>query len=364
MGCCFCCLSEGDKVGRVLTKFPPTPVSGAQDGTLQKLIGRCVLAGTTPFYAPGSGRPCVYYSVSVHEERRRVNRRQDADGNWHEDVSHYWHQIAQDTQFVDFYLQDGSSKVFIPATSGCCRIQGQQSGGQSSFFNFPPPGIAKMIAERCMMEMFSWHHRNEGRTGRFRYTERSFDVNELVAALGVCSPAQDPYTGQPVKILNRFTKETLTEQYMDDNGWDSWDKDSWRDLLKYPSVLLSDHVEFTGGVVVQPLTTLPGYMCQGIASGAGLQYPQQPPAPQRQPYSQQGQPYPQQGQPYPQQGQPYPQQGQPYPQQGQPYPQQGQPYPPQNQQPMPVARAEPMANQGYGNDAQQSLLANQYGQPK
>ena len=186
-----------------------------------------------------------------------------------------------------------------------------------------------MIAERCMMEMFSWHHRNEGRTGRFRYTERSFDVNELVAALGVCSPAQDPYTGQPVKILNRFTKETLTEQYMDDNGWDSWDKSSWNDLLKYPSVLLSDHTEFTGGIFVQPVTNLPGYMSQGVASDAGLQYTQQPPAPQ-----------------------------------GQPYPQQGQPYPPQYQQPMAVARAEPMGNQGYANDAQQSLLANQYGQPK
>jgi hypothetical protein len=36
--CCFCCLDEGDKVGLVLGKFPPQPVSQAQDGQLQKLV--------------------------------------------------------------------------------------------------------------------------------------------------------------------------------------------------------------------------------------------------------------------------------------------------------------------------------------
>ena len=77
-------LNEGDKVGRVLGKFAPLPVSQAQDNTLQKLVGRCVLAGNEPFYAPGSGRPCVYYHVTVHEERRRVTRRQNAEGEWRE----------------------------------------------------------------------------------------------------------------------------------------------------------------------------------------------------------------------------------------------------------------------------------------
>ena len=48
MGCCFCCLSEGDKVSRVLDKFPPVAASQAQDGLLQKVVGRVVLAGTSP----------------------------------------------------------------------------------------------------------------------------------------------------------------------------------------------------------------------------------------------------------------------------------------------------------------------------
>ena len=45
----------------------------------------------------------------------RSKRRQDQDGNWHEDVEHRWHHIAKDERFVDFYLQDGTSKVFIMA---------------------------------------------------------------------------------------------------------------------------------------------------------------------------------------------------------------------------------------------------------
>ena len=70
-----------------------------------------------------------------------------------------------------------------------------------------------MIADRCMMDaMFSWNHMLSGRTGRFRYTEESFDVNELLAALGVPTPATDPYTNQPVKILNdSFSSEEACE---------------------------------------------------------------------------------------------------------------------------------------------------------
>ena len=250
------------------------------------------IAGNEPFYAPGSGRPCVYYHVTVHEERRRVTRRQNAEGEWREDVSYYWHEIARDSKFEDFYLQDGTSKVFIQASSGGCKIQGHKSGGGASMFQFPPPGIARMIAERCMMDAFGdafWHHRRDGRTGKFRYCEESFDVNELVAALGVSTPAQDPYTGQAVKVLNPFNKQTLSEQYMDDNKWDSWDKQSWQDLLKYPAVLLSDRSEFTGGVFVQPAQQLPAYMTQAIpqAQPNGNQSQQYAPAPQNQPQMQQ-----------------------------------------------------------------------------
>ena len=307
MGCCFCCLSEADKVGRVLDKFPPVPVSQAQDNALQKLVGRIVLAGNSPFYAPGSGSPCVWYRTRVYEERREVRSRKDADGNWHEDVREYWHEIARDEQFVDFYIQDGNSRVFISGSRGGCKIQGTKEYERASIFNFPPPGIARMIADRCMMDaMFSWNHMLSGRTGRFRYTEESFDVNELLAALGVPTPATDPYTNQPVKILNAFTSSTVSERYMEDHEWSSWDKQSWKDLLKRPEILLSDHDRFTGGVFVANISNLPPFMTQQMVNQQQQQQQQQQYAQQPQ-YVQQQQQQPQYAQPQyaqPQYGQP------------------------------------------------------------
>lgn len=102
----------------------------------------------------------------------------------------------------------------------------------------------------------------EGRTGRFRYVEESFDCNELLAALGVVSPGMDPYTRQAVKILTPFTQTTITDQFMTDNQWTEWDKKSWADLTKAPAVLLSDHTRFTGGVMVNPAVDLPMWMTQ------------------------------------------------------------------------------------------------------
>ena len=61
-------LSEGDKVERVLDKFHATPASGAQDGALQKLVGRVVVAGQSPFFSPATGKPCVYFDLVIEEE--------------------------------------------------------------------------------------------------------------------------------------------------------------------------------------------------------------------------------------------------------------------------------------------------------
>ena len=134
----------------------------------------------------------------------------------------------------------------------------------------------------------------EGRTGRFRYTEQSFDCNELLAALGLVAPGMDPYTRQAVKLLTPFGADTLTEEFFTKNEWSDWDKRAWADLTKSPAVLLSDHAKFTGGVPVQPAVNLPVWMTQpgqmnaamyapgygapgaggGVAPGAGASYQQ------------------------------------------------------------------------------------------
>ena len=127
--CCFCCLDEGAKVGKILEKFPAIPVRGAQPGSLAKVVGRVTLAGSSPYYSPASGRPVVYYRVVVEQEFEDI--REDQDGNVRR--SFRWNKIAEDEQFVDFYLQDGMTKIFVRGSDRThCKIQGNKERGQSS----------------------------------------------------------------------------------------------------------------------------------------------------------------------------------------------------------------------------------------
>lgn len=61
--------------------------------------------------------------------------------------------------------------------------------GSESIFSSPPPGIEVLIRERGP---WSWIA-DSNRTGRFRWTQRSFDVNELVAGLGHIQQINDPF---------------------------------------------------------------------------------------------------------------------------------------------------------------------------
>ena len=252
---CFCCLSEGAKVGRVLEKFPALPASQAQPGLLQKVVGRVVLASQMPFYAPGSGKPCVYYHVKVEQEFEDIRR--DAEGNTHS--TYRWQTVVEDERFVDFYLQDGAHKVYVRGSDRAhCKIQGSEDRGRSSgLWNQPPPGIRALIMFR--LPQFTWHGMGrdiEFATGRYRYTEASFDVNELVAGLGVVQAATDAM-GQSLMMLVPFNERTLDDAYFQQNNWSDFDKRSWHDLLKEPAVLLSDKPHFTSGVMIQPITFPP-----------------------------------------------------------------------------------------------------------
>jgi hypothetical protein len=260
-GCiaCICCYSEGARVGKVLDAFPQQRASEAKDGGLQKLVGRVVLAGQQPFYAPVTGKPCVYYKTVVQEER--IRRRRTKNG-WH--TYRVWVTIAIAEQFSNFYLQDGVTRIFVPGNRGTCRIQSLKGGGISGLWTGPPPlGVHSMI-------MASFHARGQsfwgwgmraGTTGRYSYTEESFDVNEIVTALGVPVAAQDPYTQEPVKVIQPFSQDTLTVEWMKEHKWTLLQRKSWETLLKQGgAVLLSDNPKQTSGVPIDVIHNLPQYM--------------------------------------------------------------------------------------------------------
>ena len=88
--------------------------------------------------------------------------------------------------------------------------------GENSFM-IPPPGIAYIIGST--MFNFNWTHHGDHRTGRFRYWQSSFDVNELVAALGVVQPGQDA-SGAPVKTMLPIRADALSPQFLAEHKWE------------------------------------------------------------------------------------------------------------------------------------------------
>eukprot|EP01050_Picozoa_sp_SAG11_P029756 SAG11_NODE_8505_length_1008_cov_1.306931_2_plen_126_part_00 len=75
--CCYCCLSEEHRVGRVFDHFQPSPLSVAvgRPNAVGMYVGRVTLPmnpqviGMQQFcYSPGTQRPCVYWRVEVEEQ--------------------------------------------------------------------------------------------------------------------------------------------------------------------------------------------------------------------------------------------------------------------------------------------------------
>ena len=94
MACCLCCVSEDGRIERVLSKFPSVLVSQAAPGLVQKLVGRVAVSSTGGMLSsPLSGRPCVYYEVTVEELVEHGDEKR-------------WVDRVNEKQGVDFFLTD------------------------------------------------------------------------------------------------------------------------------------------------------------------------------------------------------------------------------------------------------------------
>lgn len=260
-------------MGKVLSKFDSQPVSMATNFMLQKLVGRVVPASANaqPMYAPGSGKSCVYYKIEI-EEAWKVTEIDDETGT--RSTREEWETILEDEQCRDFYLQDGGRKIFVNGSNrDACKIQAQEEESDlGGWFTFkePPPGVRALVGHRRPDFHFSDADYDGDvemryRTGEIRYTEKAFDVNEILACLGVPVPANDPFTGEAVQILQPANENSLTDEYFETAGWSDFDKKSWHSLLgDQPAVLLSDNEDFTSGVNVMPAPNLQPWMVQPL----------------------------------------------------------------------------------------------------
>lgn len=242
--CCYCCLGEENHVARVLRHYPAVPLAQAPNRAHQftKTVGRITLppfettqAVSQCMYSPGSQKPCVYWRVVVEEEWIKIEDRRDNRGRHHSE-STSWRKIVDHENYVDFYLQDGSTKLFINGRKrNQCKIQSTWDEGGSTWCRFSHhnlPSSIKWMIHRHATGFGgwhrSWHHRGRighGPTGNFRWSECLFAVNEKITALGLLTaPMPDPYTQSQTMCLIPVDTNTISPEMMGEEDWSRWDR--------------------------------------------------------------------------------------------------------------------------------------------
>lgn len=238
---------------------------------MQNVVGCVTLATGQGYYSPVDRSPCVYFRIRISEEWREVYY-VNVDGRRERCVRKTWKQVCDEERFTDFYLQDGTTKIYVNgANRGMCRVQSTtdyfgSSGGR--YWDAPPPGVQEFISAN--LPQWDWQSKNEHRTGRYQFNEKKFEINEKVAAFGLITAGVDPMTNQAVKILSPASSTDLTEQFMEDHKFTDWDKRSWKEMTSPPAVLISDDKEFTENVHVAPAQNLPSYMTQYVAGNGNI----------------------------------------------------------------------------------------------
>ena len=236
---CFCCVSQDQRISKVLSKFPGTLPSNARTGEVQKIVGRCAMAAHSGcLQAPISGKLCVYYEVRVEELVQSGDDRR-------------WVTVVEERMGRDFFLADdvGGSVYINAATTPVQVFSETDAGERSGSYDFflgqgsdPSPGLLQLMARHGRSTQ-EWHLFGSGNK-QLRASEACFQLGEAVAALGMVEGAP------PSIALSPLMGGHVTPDYMERNGWEDFDKKSWASLTeKYPVVILSDSPMLVDGLV-------------------------------------------------------------------------------------------------------------------
>jgi hypothetical protein len=291
------------KVEKVMQHFIPKRL--AHDpyfecvGMLQRIVGRCVLAGgqSEALYTPSTCQPCVYYNLVVEEEWETISVSRDDKGHTSRNVSIDFKVIFKEEHGQDFYLQDGDVKLYIPAGRRDQVYMERHVKNKNVIFteglsnDHCPNGIRNLLEARLTSEQLSIFHAHGSRggegshkTGRYRFNEASYDVNEQVSALGLVQLCHDPYTGDKVAVLSPPRDEMLDADFFALHKWTKWDQKVWHECEHKPHVLLSDEErimcdEYGKPIEVPqvPTSLLPQYMTAPVMTTQNFT-PYTPPA--------------------------------------------------------------------------------------
>ncbi len=160
------------KIRRTLKEARPVPISEAQAGQVVRIIGAVKPIGE-PLRAPLSGKPCVFFEVTVEEHR--------SDGS----KTGSWTEIIRETDVADFLVEDGTGRALVK-TNAMKVLPVKDTELQSGFLKDAKPEL----------EAFLQRHGQKSQGVLFnkslRYKEGVFEPGERVSVLGLGKWEQDP----------------------------------------------------------------------------------------------------------------------------------------------------------------------------
>lgn len=163
--------SDAAKVRRAIRQAHRVSIGEAVAGQVVRIAGKVQALG--PLYAsPLSGRPCVFYEVSVEEYR--------SSGK-----SGKWVEIIHETESSDFLVVDDTGKARV-STREMKALVVRDHLRESGTLNAAPPELEAYLARHGKKSKGWIFNKN------IRYREGIFAPGELVVVLGEAAFEQDP----------------------------------------------------------------------------------------------------------------------------------------------------------------------------
>jgi hypothetical protein len=252
--CCYCCLSNDDKIDRLFEKIEKcTEISKLEPGSRRPTL----LAGNvelmyTFLTAPVTKKQCVYYKVRCEREIKKYRRVERDDGSVSYEEYYVWEHVYTDEQKCDFKFVDPQSPticVVVPIGTTAIEVHSVQDGYSESFnMNGNNVVLPIMMGFTVTLPNGNYGSHEDHPTGRMRYFESSFHIGEKLAVIGAIEEFQFTQPDGSIEIGKKIAAmpETLvTDEYCEKNGWDDWDRRAWKDLVKQPVIILTDLAKHT-----------------------------------------------------------------------------------------------------------------------
>jgi hypothetical protein len=188
--------SDEAKVRRAIRSAHRVSIAEAKAGEIVRVAGKVKALG--PLHAaPLSGRPCVYYEVSVEEYR--------SSGK-----SGKWVEIIHDTDGSDFLVVDATGKARV-STREMKALIVRDHKRESGTLNEAPPDLEAYLARHGRKSKGWIFNRN------IRYREGVLAPGEEVVVLGEAAWEQDPdpteagtgYRNSPKRLVLRSRPDGL-----------------------------------------------------------------------------------------------------------------------------------------------------------